>query len=288
MMTRIPYLLRVPGDYAWEQGQQRFGITETLDEFLTHTNHPRMVRLMSKLQAWVARGARHIVVPSDYMKGVVAKWGVDPGRVTRIYSVLKEIHTEAQGPTPFNPLTDTFRIATAARLVPWKGIDTLVAVVATLVEEGFHVSLDIYGDGVKRADLERQVAERGVGKHVTFHGAVTREVLGPALKASHAFVLNTSYEGLSHQLIEVMSLGVPIVTTPVGGNIELIAHEKTGLLVPYNDAAALKSALVRLRQDAQLRIHLGTEAQVKVQSFSEAVIVGEFKKFLQKISENKG
>lgn len=288
MLTRIPYLLRVPGDYAWEQGQQRFGITETLDEFLTHTPSSWQVRLMARLQAWVARGARHIIVPSDYMKGVVGAWGVPQNRISRIYSVLKEISTGDTQPTPFNPLTDTFSITTSARLVPWKGIDTLIDVVVLLRKEGFNVSLNIYGDGVKRKDLEAQVDTRGARSYITFHGAVSREILGPALKESHVFVLNTSYEGLSHQLIEVMSLGVPIVTTPVGGNVELIQQEKTGLLVPYNNAEALKDALIRLRQDGVLRTSLSREANVKVHDFTEAVIVEELKRFFSKLGGEYG
>ncbi len=288
MVTRTPYLLRVPGDYAWEQGQQRFGITETLDEFLTHTPKQWQVRVMVKLQAWVAKGARHIIVPSDYMKGVVGAWGVSQNRITRVYSVLKEISTGDTQPAPFNPLTDTFCITTSARLVPWKGIDTLITVVASLKKEGFNVNLNIYGDGVKRKDLEAQVDSLGARPYVTFHGAVTREILGPALKESHAFVLNTSYEGLSHQLIEVMSLGVPIVTTPVGGNVELIHHEKTGLLVPYNNAEALKDAIVRLRQDGGLRTSLSREAKVKVRDFTEEVIVKELRSFFTKLTREYG
>lgn len=287
LVTRIPYLLRVPGDYAWEQGQQRFGVTETLDEFLTHTASSWQVCLLSRLQSWVAKGALHLVVPSDYMKSVVGAWGVAKERVTRIYSVLKEIHTDGDVASSFNPLTDTFRIATSARLVPWKGIDTLITVVSELKHEGFNVSLDIYGDGVMRADLEKQVSDLGIGKQVTLHGAVTREVLGPALKQSHAFVLNTSYEGLSHQLIEIMSLGVPIITTPVGGNRELIEDEKTGLLVPYNDPEKLKRALIRLRQDAGLRSALSTRARARVAAFSSEVIVEELKTFFSKLSQSR-
>lgn len=76
ILTRKRFMLRVPGDYAWEQGQQRYGITETLDEFRTHTKHPLRVRIMSFLQRMVATRAVHVVVPSDYMKEVVSGWGV--------------------------------------------------------------------------------------------------------------------------------------------------------------------------------------------------------------------
>jgi glycosyltransferase involved in cell wall biosynthesis len=217
------------------------------------------------------------------MKKVVSLWGVPTERIVRIYSVLKEISTDTDVRAQFNPLSDTFVITTSARLVPWKGIDTLISVVASLKRDGLKVSLHIFGDGVKRRELEELSEKEEMTDSVTFHGAVTREVLGSALQASHAFVLNTSYEGLSHQLLEVMSLGVPIITTSVGGNVELIQHEKTGLLIPYNHVEKLKEALIRLRQDPGLRNALTLNAVSSLSRFSEKTIVDELRVFFQSV-----
>jgi glycosyltransferase involved in cell wall biosynthesis len=74
-------------------------------------------------------------------------------------------------------------------------------------------------------------------------GMVSREELAERIFASDAFVLNTAYEGLSHQLLEVMSMGVPIVTTPVGGNVELIRDGESGMFVPYDDREKIQEAL---------------------------------------------
>ena len=273
--TRKPLILRVPGDYAWEQGQQRYGITETLDEFQTHTNHPFSVRVMRWFQQRVARGARHVVVPSEYMKSVVEAWGVKPGNITRIYSVLKELDTPKEN-RHMRKINDPFVITTAARLVPWKGIHTLIDVVASLRHDGVPVRLNIIGDGVCRGELEERARASGAGEHVHFFGAVSRDVLGKELVRSDAFVLNTSYEGLSHQLIEVMSLGIPIITTPVGGNVELITHEETGLMVAYNDAEKLRDAILRLYRDAALGRSLALRALTIMHRFNEDQIVTEF------------
>lgn len=278
LITRIPYILRVPGDYAWEQGQQRFGITETLDEFRTNSlRRPLPVRILSSLQSHVARNAKRVIVPSEYLKNVVCGWGVKEERITRIYSVLKELSTEEPSLLPFSPLLDTFIISTAARLVPWKGMRTLIDVVVRMRGDGLKVHLHIFGDGILKEELQNHASEVKARDIVTFHGAVSRDELAHGLKKSHAFVLNTSYEGLSHQLIEVMSLGVSIVTTPVGGNIELIEHERTGLLVPYDNSEALYEALVRLRQDPELRRTLTEEARKALSDFSEQRIVSELR-----------
>lgn len=280
VLTRKKLVLRVPGDYAWEQGQQRYGVTETLDAFQTHTNHPFRVRFLSWLQNLVARHAVHVVVPSDYMKRVVLGWGVHPERITRIYSVLKTFDMVSERERVSSPHTE-FVVTTAARLVPWKGVDTLIDVAVSLRNEGLPIRLHVIGDGVCKEELEERTRARGASAYIVFFGAVSRDILAREIASSHVFVLNTSYEGLSHQLLEVMSLGVPIITTPVGGNVELITHEKTGLLVPYNDAAALKDALNRLRGDEALAQSLCNGASASLERFSEDCIREEITAFFK-------
>ncbi len=276
-ILRSPLFLRVPGDYAWEQGQQRFGITETLDEYLVSKKRPYKVRLLAWIQYRVAKWATRIIAPSEYIKRVVTMWGIDPIKITRVYSELKVIDVpESRESLRAQFGYDGFIIVTAARLVPWKGVRVLVDVVATLHREGLPVSLEIIGDGTSRRELEEYVVEMGLTSHVHFHGTLSREVLGKHIKASDAFVLNTSYEGLSHQLLEVMHIGTPIITTPVGGNTELIIDRKEGLLVPFNDSEAFVQALKELMHNETLRGLLSLEAQKKVALFHEDRVVTEF------------
>lgn len=279
-VTRIPLMLRVPGDYAWEQGQQRYGVTETLDEYLTHPRQPLPVRFMAWLQYQVARHAKHIVVPSDYMKGVVTGWGIDPEKITRIYSILKTIDVQGFAKERNN---EVFTVTTAARLVPWKGVARLIDAVVGLHRGGMPVKLVVIGDGVCRRELEARTASLEANAFVRFTGALPRTELGRELTASDVFVLNTSYEGLSHQLIEVMSLGLPIITTPVGGNIELITHEETGLMVPFNDTEALQDTLYRLYSDRVLGATLATNARKSVNKFHEDIIVEEFVRLMRSL-----
>ncbi len=77
-------------------------------------------------------------------------------------------------------------------------------------------------------------------------------------------------DGLPNVLIEAMSCGLPVVTTPVAGIPELVKHEESGLLVPERDAEALADALGRLVIDGQLRIQLGTRARLAVKAGFEA------------------
>jgi glycosyltransferase involved in cell wall biosynthesis len=82
------------------------------------------------------------------------------------------------------------------------------------------------------------------------------------------FVLNTAYEGLSHQLLEVMAIGTPIITTPVGGNPELITDGKEGLLVPVDDVPAYEQAVTKLLADTALMQSLAANARARAATFS--------------------
>jgi len=87
------------------------------------------------------------------------------------------------------------------------------------------------------------------------------------------FALNTGYEGLSHLLLEALSLQTPIVTTNVGGNAELIEHNVNGLLVAYNDATQLKQAILTLLRDEMLRETLRRNAGKNLEKFSMPAMI---------------
>ena len=68
-------------------------------------------------------------------------------------------------------------------------------------------------------------------------------------------------EGVPQALIQAMMVGLPCVTTSVGGIPELAIHEKTALVVPSENAAELGAALKRLLGDSELRKKLGEAAR---------------------------
>lgn len=268
--------VRVPGDYAWEQGQQRFGVTSTLDDFQHERAHAKEVRALVAVQAWVVHHAQRVVVPSEYMRSLVAGWEIAPEKITRVYSALAPITLpETRGELRQKYDYTGTVVSTAARLVPWKGIVGLCEAVLALRAEGKEVSLEIMGDGVLRRELETFIQKHNAGTFIILRGSVEKQELWERVKASDVFVLNTAYEGLSHQLLEVMDIGTPIVTTPVGGNVELITHEESGLLVPYNNAHAIAESIARLAGDAVLRERITREAHAKVTLFREEVIAEE-------------
>lgn len=210
-LTRRPFVVRVPGDYAWEQARQRFGVTDELDEFQTK-RYGRRVELMRAIQRFVVRRANAVVVPSEYMKKIVEGWGAQ--HVRRIYSSIA-----APEPAAIER-PDGFLVVSSGRRVPWKHFDAIERVVAREPSWRFFLASDLPRD----------------------------EALG-WVKAADVYVLNSTYEGLSYALVEAMTLGTPVVATAVGGNPELVEGGVTGLLVPPLDDEALYAAIKRVYDD---------------------------------------
>jgi len=93
------------------------------------------------------------------------------------------------------------------------------------------------------AQLRAQVQALGLGEIVRFTGPKRGEDLCAALSAADVFVLATSYEGWANVFLEAMACGLPVVTTDVGGNREVVARDELGIVVPFGDACALRAAL---------------------------------------------
>jgi glycosyltransferase involved in cell wall biosynthesis len=133
------------------------------------------------------------------------------------------------------------------------------------------LSLVVVGDGPDRAQLEAYARARLTEGYV-FTGALPHAEALAVIKDAELFVLNSTYEGLSHLLIEALSLGAVTVATDVGGNPELIKHEENGLLVPVREPEKLAEACQRALTDDSLRTKLSAAAFASMEHFSMDVM----------------
>jgi len=276
-LRKKPFLVRLGGDYAWEQGRLRFGVKVTLDEYIKDmTAAPWQVRLFARIQTFVVSRAQIAIVPSQYLKTIVSQWGVSEDDIKVIYSALYPLEVSGDRSTLRAQLSYTEpTIVSAARLVPWKGFQLLIEVVARLQKKHPQISLVIIGDGEERPKLEAIVAKYQLSSCVRFTGRISKEALGASIKAADAFVLNTAYEGLSHQLIEVMDLGVPIVTTKSGGNPELITDGVNGYLIDFNHPRQLEEAIERVLNHPESRERMTQSARGRSKDFQKHIVVKE-------------
>lgn len=260
-----PFVVKVVGDYAWEQGRQRFSVTAELDEFVKTRQRSPRVRVLQRIQTAVADYAQTVIVPSEYLKHIIAQWGIRGEKLSVIYNAvaLGEIGSVPQ------PVADVPKplIVSVGRLVPWKRLDGLIDAVASLRARGLAASLVIVGDGPERKRIETYAAKE-LGSAYVFTGPLPHADTLAVVKAADVFVLNSTYEGLSHTLIEASLLGTAIVATDAGGNLEVIHDGESGVLVPPLAPEALLEALTSLLGNAPLRTRLGVNAKLAAARFS--------------------
>ena len=159
-------------------------------------------------------------------------------------------------------LAETPSVAGGGGAVPRKGVDVLLAALARLAEAGLRPALWIAGEGPARPALEKQARELAPREQVRFLGE--RSDVADLLSACDVFILPSRHEGLGVAALEAMAAGRPIVATRVGGLAEAVVHERTGLLVPPEDPAALAAALASLLRDPALRARLGAEGPARI------------------------
>ncbi|MBU6310838.1 glycosyltransferase family 4 protein [Patescibacteria group bacterium] len=268
LLRRKPFVIKIVGDYAWEQARQQFGFEGTLESF--QDARVRLVpTIMRVVERVVARTAHAVVVPSEYLAGIIRLWGVMPSRLSVVYNGVSIADVGSRdiirGMLHFSGRL----IISVGRLVPWKGFEAVIRVFARLRKKDESLTLFIVGSGPQSDALERLAKRHGVSRSVIFAGAVDHEALLRYIKASDVFVLNSSYEGFSHLLLETMAVGTPIVTTRVGGNPELIQHAVNGFLIEPNDVRALAEKIQLILEDAPLRARMKEAGEATVRSFTD-------------------
>lgn len=243
-----PLYVKVVGDYAWEQFQIKNEKVKGKNFVTPEEFQKGRYDFLTEVRRWVShyvtRSARAVIVPSNYLKKIVIAWGV-PGNV--IHVIYNSFKNPIIGETR-DALRERLHfsgpvVLSAGRLVPWKGFAKLVESVPALLSEFPTLKLLIIGTGPEQTRILRSIEKYNLATSVTLLDSLPHKELMEHLKASDAFVLNTGYEGLSHILLEARSLGVPIVTTNVGGNPEVVEDGKEGILIPFNDHEAIAKSL---------------------------------------------
>ena len=247
-----PFVVKIVGDYAWEQGVQRFDVTQNLDEFVKTKQTNFFVRTLQKVQTCVANAAKRVIVPSLYLKDIILQWGIPEAKIQMIYN---GIGLPPNIPT-YPKKKGEFLVVSAGRRVPWKGFEAIERVVKKHKDENWRLFI---ASGLPRV-----------------------EALG-WMKTADVFVLNSSYEGFPHVLIEAMTLGTPVVATDARFHRTLLEHGKTGILIPLGDGDALEQALLEIRSNPGTASARARAAQKRMDDFSLPHMLESTAYFLKQI-----
>ncbi|MBI4779110.1 glycosyltransferase family 4 protein [Candidatus Falkowbacteria bacterium] len=161
----------------------------------------------------------------------------------------------------------------AGRLVPWKGVAMLIKAVKELKKNQPNIIFEILGDGPEEAKLKELAGNLGLSENVIFRGRVSEEDSHKIFSRSTAFVLNTNYEGLPHSVLNAMRSGLPVITTLIDGNLEIIRDGVNGLLAPYNKLEDWLIAINKLLNNQELQQEFSRNGLETVKNFKWSDVV---------------
>jgi phosphatidylinositol alpha-1,6-mannosyltransferase len=159
-------------------------------------------------------------------------------------------------------------ILSVGRLVQRKGFDRVIENLPLLLAEGLDVHYLVCGRGPMESELKSLTSRLGVEKRVHFAGYVPDEELAGYYAACDLFAMLTffdakaaSIEGFGIVYLEAGYFGKPVIASRVGGVVDAVHHEESGILVDPNSVQEISQALHRLCADQQLRERLGRKGQ---------------------------
>ncbi len=184
--------------------------------------------------------------------------------------------------------SDTLNVLYLGRLVDFKGADMVIQSFERACDKGFRGVLKIAGDGYLRETCELLRIRSKYKSDIEILGAVNKKEADELRQWADIFVAQNCVGQLSRQeeafgvsIIEAMAAGLPVLTGKSGGVVETVVHEETGLLnEPYNIEEQANN-LLKLYNNRELIIQMGTAAEERVKNyFSVSKEKAEFKKIL--------
>jgi D-inositol-3-phosphate glycosyltransferase len=233
------------------------------------------------IERYIVRDADRIVAecPQD-KEDLIVHYQADPGKITIVpcgfnpeefYPVDQEKARELVGLPPEEPV-----LLQLGRMVPRKGVETVIRALGCLQRQGKKVRLVIVGGNSDRPDalqtpeigrLQEIAREEKVTNQIYFTGRKGRDVLRYYYSAADIFVTTPWYEPFGITPLEAMACGVPVIGSDTGGIKFSVVPGKTGLLVPCNDAEILALGIGNLLENKKLRRQMGKNGIRRVHSY---------------------
>ncbi|MFN8384163.1 MAG: glycosyltransferase [Anaerolineales bacterium] len=224
-----------------------------------------------RIHSWMVNHniAQKLVAVSRKMYQAALREGVHSERVVTILNGIKPLPIENRSRLEVRKEAgmhvDDLLLIAVGRLVYAKAHEVLVASMPAVLQEFPNAKVEIYGEGVLRDDLLRQIQRLGLSNSVKLQGK--SDNIARQLSNADVFILSSRSEGLPIALLEAMSAGLPCISTKVEGVDEVLMDGVHGLTVPIGDPNALSQAILQLLRDPDARSKMGAAARLHASEF---------------------
>jgi glycosyltransferase involved in cell wall biosynthesis len=241
-----------------------------------------------KLMLAALVGASQVFAVADSLKQHMAALGADESKIlvvgngvdTAVFQPLDKAAARRALGVP----EDALALVTVGGLVERKGFHRVIDLLPALRRKYPTLCYLVVGGAGPEGDwsgrLRRQVAELRLEDAVRFLGAMPSAALKEPLSAADVSVLATSNEGWANVILEAMACGLPVVTTDVGGNREVVCRDELGSVVPFGEPEALREALDRALSTDWDRAAIIDYAKANGWDGRVAVLCGEFRRLV--------
>jgi glycosyltransferase involved in cell wall biosynthesis len=226
-----------------------------------HTRHGRSPLLTGRQRLLIRLASRltdRFVCVSNDAAILSLRQGISRRRVRTIWNGIDLERFTYSAPRAGGP------VVAVARLSPEKGIDNLIRAIEIAAHQCPSIRVEIAGNGPCLPELIALRQSLGLTDRVRFLGQVND--VPALLQRAGLFVLPSQSEGISLTLLEGMARGLPVVATAVGGTCEAVLPNKTGLLVPASNPAALAAALVQVLSNPSATHAMGLAGRRRVET----------------------
>jgi L-malate glycosyltransferase len=240
------------------------------------------------LSRWKYRQVDCFICASEAIRKILVADGIQVERTVTVHEGIDVEHVRAAPPAKpheeFWLPHEAPIVGNVAALAPHKGQRYLIDAAALVLRHVPDARFIVAGEGELRLQLERQIKEHRLEKHV-FLAGFRPDVLS-LHKSFDIFVLSSTTEGLGTSLLDAMACGKPIVATTAGGIPEVVEDGVTGLLVPPRDADSLAQAIVVFLKDAKKRAKFGAAGLARVRErFSAERMVQDTLRVYQRVAQ---
>jgi len=243
-----------------------FSVTAHGQDFMTDLGNDDLLRE-------ICAAAKFIAAETDYSRELLCQRC--PDSAAKIHRVYNGIDLE-RFPSPLPAKQDPAPlILSVGRLVPFKGFEYLIDACAELTRRGLDFTCEIVGDGPLRENLQGKIDKLNLSSRVALLGSLSQGAIFEKLRAADIFALASVVDPQGGSdvfptvILEAMSAARPVVSTRLAGIPESVVHDKTGLLVPPGDTAALAAALEHLTRDPARRLRYGQAGRARIEQHFE-------------------
>jgi glycosyltransferase involved in cell wall biosynthesis len=191
----------------------------------------------------IMRLADELIVPSQYLIDVFAKFGL---RATAVSNIIDPDLFKFEERKPLLPIFLSNR-----NLYPLYNVACILRAFAKIQQRFPEARLIIAGDGSQRPMLESLARELKL-RNVEFRGRVAPHKMHELNEEAHIFLNSSNIDNMPGSILESFATGMPVVSTSAGGIRCIVTHEQTGLLVPKNDHDAMAAWAIRLLESPEL------------------------------------